>query len=230
MLTCNKCGFRGSLDLFIKDKRAANGHRNKCKECERARIRKYQEDNRDKVNEANRKSYQKHREKRLEKYAEYAEENKEVRSIQASKRYLKNKEEYLIKCAEYRRNNPQVAKRAKARRRSREASLPHTLTSEEFVEIINKFSGGCAICEGGYEHLDHFIPLRTGHGGTIKGNVVPMCAACNLSKSGRNPFIWAKQLSEKERERFDGLVRYLSDINGIAAVEDYEAHVNNCFK
>lgn len=60
-------------------------------------------------------------------------------------------------------------------------------------------------------------------------NIVPMCGRCNMSKGARNPFIWAETLPQEDRERFDSLVEYLSVINGIATVEDYEAHVNQCF-
>lgn len=77
--------------------------------------------------------------------------------------------------------------------------------------------------------MDHFIPLFSGHGGTTKENMIPMCSECNMSKGAKNPFEWAKTLTQKDRERFDSLVEYLTELNGIAAVEDYEAHVHHCF-
>lgn len=107
--------------------------------------------------------------------------------------------------------------------------MPDTLTEDEIRIIVSHFDNRCSICGGGYEHLDHFIPVSSGHGGTIKENMVPMCARCNTSKNGRNPFEWAKTLTQKDRERFDSLVEYLTELNGIAAVEDYEAHVYQCF-
>jgi len=117
-----------------------------------------------------------------------------------------------------------------ARRRARKKSLPDTLTQEQAEMVFDNFGGKCAICESPAEHLDHFIPLATGHGGTTYENSVPLCQRCNASKHARNPFEWAAGLAELERERFHRLVKYLAELNGIAAAEDYEAHVNHCFK
>lgn len=117
-----------------------------------------------------------------------------------------------------------------ARRRARKKALPDTLTQEQAGMVFDNFEGKCAVCADPAEHLDHFIPLATGHGGTTYENSVPLCQRCNTSKRARNPFEWAAGLNELERERFDRLVMYLAELNGIAAVEDYEAHVNLCFK
>ena len=40
---------------------------------------------------------------------------------------------------------------------------------------------------------------------------------------------WAKSLPKEQRERFNNLVKYLSELNGIAVVKDYETHVYQCF-
>lgn len=223
------CGFEGDLTLFVKDNRAANGHRNKCKTCERERLRKFQIENRGKVNAANRASYEKHREKRLKSNKLYDEANKQKRSEDARKRYSVNREYILKQCKEYRENNPDVARAGWMRRRTREKSLPTELKTSELTEIISKFGNKCAISGNPAEHLDHFIPVSTGHGGTVYGNLIPLTAFLNLSKNGRNPFIWAETLNQIEKENFNLVIIYLSEINGLT-VEEYREFVFWCFK
>lgn len=197
---CGKCLEVKDMSLFYKDSTRASGTSNSCKGCQNDYLKRRREERGLTALEVRRTWAERNRERLREQGREYAAANRD-RII-------------LIE----------------SRRRARKKALPDTLTIEETEKILEEFDGKCAICSGGYEHLDHFIPIASGSGGTTYENIVPMCARCNVSKHAKNPFTWAKQLSEKERERFDGLVRYLSDINGIAAVEDYEAHVNNCFK
>jgi len=131
----------------------------------------------------------------------------------------------------YKANNRSLHALTEARRRARKYRLPDTLTNPMLEEIIRRFEGKCALCEEDYEHLDHFIPLKSGHVGTVAENMVPLCKTHNLSKGARNPFMWADMyLSKHERERFDALVMYLTELNGIAGVADFKAHVYLCFK
>lgn len=213
--TCSSCGEHRLTTEFYKDSSKEDGLRKQCKVCDKGKDKARYEANKEEVKACSR--------------AYYVANAEHVRSRQR-KYYSKNKDMYKAYYREYFKDRPGLRSLYWNNRQAREANLPDTLTDSELRSILEEFGGECAICCEEYEHLDHFIPISTGHGGTTYENIVPMCAACNLSKSGRNPFIWAKQLSEKERERFDSLVRYLSDINGIAAVEDYEAHVTNCFK
>lgn len=227
---CSKCLEVKDLTDFGKTDRTKCGRISACRDCERSRLRKYQRENRDKVRESNRKSYEKHREKRLEAQRKYADKNRVKRSEAARRRYLENREEYLEKCKKYRMENPQMNKLAKARRRDRELSLPHTLTKTELEETLSIFSNSCAICGGPYEHLDHFIPIKTGIGGTTKENIVPMCSAHNLSKSSRNPFEWSKIcLTEVEQQNFHKVVQYLSETNKMT-YDAYKNKVNESFK
>lgn len=229
-LTCRKCGFTGALDEFIKDKRAKLGRRNVCRSCERERLRKYQRENRDKVNESNRKSYYKYRDSRLTAYKEYAEKNKDKRSEQARERYLRNRDNILKTCAEYRKNHPEVQRAAKLRRRAREKALNCELETKELTELMERFGNRCVITGEEAEHLDHFIPVSTGHGGTIYENLVPVTASINTSKHGRNPFLWAeKYLTDDQKENFDKVVEYLAELNGLT-VEEYRRFVFWCFE
>lgn len=229
-LTCRKCGYTGILDEFIKDKRAKLGVRRVCRGCERARLREYQANNRDKVNEANRKSYQKHRDSRLKSCKEYADSHKEKRSQQARERYVSNRDNILKRCADYRRSNPDVQRAAKLRRRARERSLDFGITTAEVRDLLDRFDNKCALTGKDAEHLDHFIPLSTGHGGTSYGNLIPLTAFKNVSKSNRNPFTWGENYVGGEyQENFNKVVEYLAEINGLTA-EEYREFVFWCFE
>lgn len=215
--------------MFIKDNRAANGHRNKCKSCERERLRKYQEDNREKVNASNRASYTRYREERLLANKNYSCANKEKRSEDAQKRYLVNRDYILKQCKEYRENNPDTLRASSLRRRARKKSLVSELTALDLKEILSRFDNKCMISLETAEHIDHFIPVSIGHGGTYYGNLIPLKATLNLSKNGRNPFLWAGTLSQEQRENFSFVIEYLSELNGLT-VEEYREFVFWCFE
>lgn len=196
---CNSCLEVKSSEMFHKDGYTKDGLLNRCKPCQ----------------------------------SEYKKRRREARGIEALEvrraSDKRNAERLRRQEREYRKINRERINLNASKYRASVRGLPSTLTLEETEELINHFSSKCTICDAPYEHLDHFIPVSTGYGGTTKENMVPMCARCNTSKNGRNPFEWAKTLTQKDRERFDSLVEYLSVINGIATVEDYEAHVNQCF-
>ena len=164
---------------------------------------------------------------------EYYQNNTEQVKSARRNYYENNKKTIYPKSLAYskkhREENPEMYRMYYIKYRARKRSLPDTLTSEETEGIVEYFHGECSICSGAFEHLDHFIPLSSGYGGTTLENIVPMCGSCNKSKGAKNPFEWAKTLTQKDRERFDSLVEYLTELNGIAAVEDYEAHVYQCF-
>lgn len=54
----------------------------------------------------------------------------------------------------------------------------HGLTLAEWLDILNRHGWQCAYCGGPFESMDHVLPIGRG-GGTVAGNVVPSCVACN---------------------------------------------------
>ena len=93
---------------------------------------------------------------------------------------------YAAKQREWRERNHEVAiARAfvsKQKRRSRLANVEHTLTNQEWLEILAAFDNRCAYC-GCSEKMtqDHVIPISK-DGGHTKENVVPACRPCNSRK------------------------------------------------
>lgn len=70
--------------------------------------------------------------------------------------------------------------------RAKKLDLPATLTVWQWREAIRYFNGKCAYGDHAYEVLEHYLPVTKG-GGTIVGNCVPACNACNLKKGNRHP-------------------------------------------
>ena len=200
MRQCGRCRNVKHMSDFHKDKTRASGVRSACKDCINTRNREMMMDK----TSSHYKSRQNH--------------------------YKNNKESISESRKKWKKKNTKLLALMESRRRARKRKLPDTLTLEEVNEVITIFMDSCAICGGNFEHLDHFIPIATECGGTTKENTVPMCSDCNTSKGAKNPFVWAETLEDYKRERFYYLVKYLSRINGIAMVKDYEAHVTNCFK
>lgn len=56
--------------------------------------------------------------------------------------------------------------------------------------ILARWRGLCAYCDAPAEHLDHVTPLSRG-GRDEPTNIVPACAACNLSKADHTLAEWA---------------------------------------
>jgi len=200
MRKCYKCHEVKEKKFFYKDSTRASGVNPKCKTCT----------NRD--NKAKRRMPERR--------------DLEVRRIWAEK----NRERLQEYDRQWREDNRDKHNAKEARRRARKRELPDSLTGEEYSEIKERFFNLCSICENDFEHMDHFIPLASGHGGTYYGNMVPMCSKCNTSKRDSNPFEWAKSLTEKQRKNFDTLIHYLSGVNKYSSVSDYEAYVHKCFK
>lgn len=196
---CKKCGEIKDKTDFYKDSTKSSGVHSYCKDC--------------------------FREMKQRTRREKGEESLRTRREWASKNRERLREQDRL----YRERNRDRRRTSEQRRRARKAGLPDTLSSECVEDILSHFNEKCAICDSPAETLDHFIPLSSGHGGTVKENIIPLCRKMNASKHGRNPFIWAEDyLSEEQQERFDEVVKYLADLNELT-VEEYREFVFSCF-
>lgn len=65
--------------------------------------------------------------------------------------------------------------------RAKRAGLEASLSFQEWIGILDKYSWKCAYCGGRYEALEHIKPVFRG-GGTTAQNCVPSCHACNSRK------------------------------------------------
>ena len=83
---CSGCGVVKSLDDFHRDRKRPDGRVYECKECVRARGRRYRAENRDKIAESARRYWEKNRNKILEGKRRYYEENRD-KEMERHRRY-----------------------------------------------------------------------------------------------------------------------------------------------
>lgn len=117
------------------------------------------------------------------------------------------------------------------RRLARLEILPHDFTEEDKDTLLRKFDGKCALTGKDVPiHFDHVIPVAIGHGGTVKGNMLPIWQRINSSKSDRNIFEWYEENGDRFDvcpKRFEAAIEYLAELNGMS-VEEYRDYVNDC--
>jgi hypothetical protein len=187
----------------------------KNKERQLENNRKWQEENRERYLENNRKWREENRERYLENSRKWREENRERISENQRTWRLKNPEKVILK------DN---------RRRSAKKALPDTLTSEQIIQINQRFPV-CPLTGSELNHLEHFIPLSWGTGGgTSLTNCYYLDANMNFEKHNTNPFtfftrpdVW-KRINKRA---FIDLVAYLAAANKMNVAE-FIAYVYFC--
>jgi hypothetical protein len=217
---CTNCRNTKLLIDFPQHKRRPDGHAAQCKVCVYGKNRDYVSENYEKVAEYKSRFYKTNKEKEDARAAKWRDENRE-RHNQRGREYKRN----------WRRDNPDKMSLEKHRRRARESSLPDTFTHEQLNEILTYFNGGCALTgDTSVFHWDHVIPLSTGCGGTVYGNMIPLRADLNMSKSAANIFEWFKLNKERfnlPQDNFDSLIMWLATVNDMT-VEEYRDFVYEC--
>ncbi|WP_157911739.1 hypothetical protein [Alteribacter populi] len=217
------------MQEFTIQKNGLGGKRSKCKKCIAETARKYYEANRVRIAERNAEYYEANRVRIAERNAEYYEANREY----FAEYYQANRErisEYPKKYFQTERGR-EIKRLVDQRRRARKHNLPDTFTDTQAEEIRSHF-GGCALTGEDCEtHYDHVIPLASGHGGTIHGNMIPLRADLNISKGNRNVFEWFEANKERfklEQSKFDAMVAYIAKLNDMS-VEEYREYYDSCF-
>lgn len=92
--TCTKCGETKTLDGFRK-RNSRNAVESRCKNCEAEYRRRYREENREKILERGRRSYEENREQRLEYARRYHDANREKKRSKARRYHWENREQRL---------------------------------------------------------------------------------------------------------------------------------------
>lgn len=154
----------------------------RCRQC--AGRYRY-ETNRQAILDWQRENRKKHPEREKAKDKQKYEKNKasghEQRRVR--KYYLDNRDQLLKYQQDYHKEHPGLRTHYSEVRRAKVKSLPHTLTNDEWSELVEQYDHCCAYC-GKYArrlHREHKIPVSRG-GGYTKDNIVPACAECNLRK------------------------------------------------
>lgn len=138
-----------------------------------------------------------------------------------------NKDKHIEYVRKWRRRNPDYSTEANLRRRANIESLPNNFD----IEVMRKVFGNTCVLTGSRDiHLDHFIPVSWGHGGTTNGNVYPLSSELNLSKNNRNPFEWFNSVKDDrglDENKFNELVAKLARLNNMTD-EEFAEYVYWC--
>lgn len=152
---------------------------------------------------------------------------KECGKERSKQYYIDNAEQYK----QYRKDNPEKTAIIKQKRRARKASLPDTLTTQQ-QEHLQEIQNRKCIISGATTnlHLEHFIPLSWGAGGTTWENCYYMEGSLNISKGNRNPFEWIKTQPESYQDNFyNKLVPMLAERNNMT-VQEFTVYAYQCEK
>lgn len=159
----------------------------------------------------------------------YYKENKQNYALYGQKYREENREKDAERKRKWRKENLESAVLSTQKRRARKKSLLNNFTNEQMIETLNYF-GGCALTGRKEIQWDHVIPLTTGHGGTIFGNMIPLNVELNQSKHTANIFEWFKSNKQRyllSQARFDKLIQWLAITNNMT-IEGYRNYIYKC--
>jgi hypothetical protein len=141
-------------------------------------LAKYRNANREKVNESNRRSRERHQERARATWIAYYEANKEKCKAATKKWRLENRDAYRVM-------------RQNRRARQRDGKL-----SKDIVARLYKLQRGkCACCSlrlGKDFHIDHINPLAKG-GRNADDNVQLLRRLCNQKKNAKDPIDYMQE-------------------------------------
>ncbi len=178
-------------------------HPGYAKECKK----KWQEDNRDYLKIYNRIYRQEHEEKITKYKKEYRETHREYFKAASEKYAQAHPEKTLARVKRYQKTEKGRAcmQRAWTKRRAGKSHIVNTLTSTEWLSILEQFEHKCAYCGKEFDLFnpptkDHLVPISKG-GNNTKENIVPACMACNARK--HNKTITADSLRKEWKRQSD---------------------------
>ena len=194
---CPECGTSKPLSCFYKNRAIASGVSAHCKDCTKARVKSWREQNPERKAAAAKLWYNENKgaisEARVARYwadpYKYRAMTREyVASLPMDRRAAMD-----ARVKDWNRKNPEryqtIQRAGKARRRSREARASGKHTAADIRALLDLQRGSCAVCKcnlpKGY-HVDHVIPLSKG-GGNDRMNLQLLCRHCNVTKNARDP-------------------------------------------
>lgn len=202
MKKCIRCNEIKSLDLFVKNAQARDGHRNTCKPCHRhisrkydcsEKKKKYYQDNKEYIKNKSKQNYHKNPKAHMDRSRRYKNENIEyIRKLE--------RERHKERCAE----DPSFKLLVRLRsRQNRSIAYGHksktTLallgcTVEQcWIHLESQFTEGMTRENYGEWHIDHIRPLVSFNLSDLEqqkiafhySNLQPLWAIDNIKKGGK---------------------------------------------
>lgn len=191
---CTSCGKIKPLSDFN------NGY-TKCKDCRAKYVKKYYEENKEKVLLQCKKYREKHREEHAQRNKIYRENNREYVRQYMRKWREKNREKWR----EQKRKDEQT-------RRARKVKAADGFTEDDWKTVLKYFNHSCAYCGKTIDSLtqDHFIPVAKG-GGYVKENIIPSCMHCNQSKGDKDFEEWYPTYAYFSIKRANKIMQYIGE-------------------
>jgi len=122
MKTCTKCNIEKEYSDFYKFNRSKDGYTSHCKECRKKEVKKYREENKEKISVGLKLWRHKNKEKIKESKKLYYEDNKEEILIK-NKKYRDSNKEFIKELNDrYQKNNKEKLKEKKKIYNSKESS------------------------------------------------------------------------------------------------------------
>lgn len=189
----------------------------RCKKCSIKKSQNWQKEHPERVKEISIKDKKTKTDYHKSLKKKYYEENKEKVKMYKKDWDRKNTEKHVV----YNSN-----------RRAYKNNLINTLTDKDVKRLEVTFSKKCFLSGKDDTHLEHFIPLSWGHGGTYVGNVYFLWKNLNFSKSNKNPFEWIKEKEVANKidiDKWYKLIKILAEQNNLT-VEEFREFVYWCDK
>jgi 5-methylcytosine-specific restriction endonuclease McrA len=190
-------------DSANRDRRNAWGRRWRRDNPEKARARdrlnneryreqrrRYNVENRDRVQAVQRDWERRNRDKCRAAHRKWRAENPDLARDATRRWQQQNRERVRASLRAYRRANPELVRlwdrRKYDKRRMAIAATYIPFTAQQLAQRLSMFAG-CWMCGGPKESVDHVKPLAKG-GAHMLCNLRPACQSCNTRKNGRWPY------------------------------------------
>lgn len=192
--TCTKCKEEKPLDEFYEDRRKDGRHSPQCKECTKARGKKYRQDNFEIVKAFKKKYSRENSVEIAEKSKQWREDNPDRVKAQyrynseKSKKWSQNNPDKISKRNKrYRQNNPGKTNAHTAKRRAAKLKRTPPWADMKAIEAVYEEARALQESTGTPYHVDHIYPLQ---GETVSGlhvdyNLRAVPAKVNMSKGNR---------------------------------------------
>lgn len=189
---CNICGTTKTLSKFDKSSKETDGFQHRCKQCNREWAKRHRVENPEKERARHKKYIEENRDKRREYEKQYAKNNPEKIRANSRRFYNTNKEKELERCKMWAKNNRKWMNHYSSLQRLLRKQAFASWANEEKIIALYDESYKKTIETGILHHVDHIIPIRSKYvcGLHCEDNLQVLTAHENVKKSNKfRPFV-----------------------------------------